>query len=159
MNVGNRDLIDSESLRFVAAFLGLLVAGIHLYWGLPRFVAYSTIDWFLQPDPRPLAFVVSAHLILLGITLGAFDLLDRRVLYVGGIVLVGIYFLGYAAWHTVLSHGGFWPWAPPAQSHGGNPISTIGRHLLSDPFALVSKLAEVVLIVVLGVLYLLDSPD
>lgn len=159
MTVDLRYGIESASLRHLAATLGLIVAGIHLYWGMPRFVGYLNVGWILQPDPRPLAFVLSGHALLLGLTLGALDVVDRRILYVGGILLACVYLLGYGAWHTILDHGGFWPWAPSGSSHGGSPLSTVAGHLLSDRFVFVSKLAELGLIAVLGVLYRQESTD
>lgn len=144
-------------LRSAAGALALVVAGVHLYWGIPRFVAYASVG--TMPDPRPLAFVLSGHAILIALTLVAAGVLDARWTYVPGVALMVVHVAGYAAWHTVLAHGV--PGAPGAESHGpltaGGAVVVVVEHVVSSPLALVSKLAEVALLVLLAVLYLRSS--
>lgn len=141
-----------ETVRVVAGLLAALVAGIHLYWGIPRFTLYASVG--SMPDPRPLAFVLSGHVILIGISLVAAGVLRAERLYVPGIVLMVIHLVGYGAWHTVLSHGTTAGPRAPGHSHGG-PVAVMGdvvTHLLNSPLALGAALSELGVIVVLGIL-------
>lgn len=133
-----------DPLRTAIAVVALLVAGLHLYWGMPRYVGYTNLAIILQPDPRPIAFVVSGHLIVIGVTLGALRVIPVRPLYYGGIALAITYLLGYVAWHTVLGHGAFWPWGPGGHVHGNGTVSIIVQHLLADRFDLLTKVLELV---------------
>ena len=152
--VGASERLDADALRIVGAGLAFLVAIVHLYWGMPRLIAYLNVG--TMPDPRPPLFVLSGVAILIGVTIVAAGG-DRRPVYVAGIALMLAYLLGYGAWHTVLGHGAFWPWGPGGHVHGGNPIVVIAEHLVADPLALVSKLAELALLAILIVLYRLES--
>ena len=142
-------------LRTAAALLALVVAGIHLYWGIPRFVAYATVG--VMPDPRPLAFVLSGHAILLAVTLVAAGVLDPRRTYVPGMALMVVHVAGYAAWHTVLAHGVPGATETVGVEHGhlhvGNAAVIVLQHVASSPLATASKLAEVAVLVLLAVLY------
>ena len=148
--VDERWSLDASTGRLVAAGLAFLIAIVHLYWGMPRLTAYLMAG--TMPDPRPPLFVLSGVAILVGVSIVAAGG-DRRPIYVAGIALMLTYLLGYVAWHTVLDHGGFWPWGPGGHAHGGNPVVVIAQHLLADPLALVSKAAELCLLVLLVVLY------
>ena len=151
---GAGERLDADTLRIVSAGLAFLVASIHLYWGMPRLIAYLNVG--TMPDPRPPLFVLSGVAILIGVTIVAAGG-DRRPIYVAGMALMVTYMLGYVAWHTVLGHGAFWPWGPGGHAHGGNPVVVIAEHLAADPLALVSKLAELALLAILAGLYRLES--
>jgi len=140
-------------LRTPAGVLALVVAGIHLYWGIPRFVAYATVG--VMPDPRPLAFVLSGHAILLALTLVAAGVLDPRRTYVPGMALMVVHVAGYAAWHTVLAHGVPGATETVAVDHGhvGNALLVVLEHAVNSPLALASKLAELAVLALLAVLY------
>ena len=143
----------TERLRVVAGVFAIVVAGVHLYWGIPRFVAYASVG--TMPDPRPLAFVLSGHAILLAVTLVAAGTLDGRRTYVPGAALMVVHVVAYAAWHTVLAHG-----VPIASGHGhdhawGAALVVLG-HVVNSPLALVAKLAELALLLVLAYLYVDD---
>lgn len=142
-----------DPLEVAGASLAMVVAAIHLYWGLPRLLTYAFVGGL--PDPRPPAFVLSALLIAVGVALAAAGA-PRRPIYLAGIALVLAYLLGYVAWHTVLAHGAFWPWAPGIHHHGQGPVETVLSHLATDPFELASKLAELALLAVLVALYRRD---
>lgn len=142
-------------LRYLAAGLAYLVAGVHLFHpqrGFPRLVTVlGTGDVsLLAYDPRPLLFVLSGVAILAGITLVHLGL-PRRPLYAAGIALVATYLLGYVAWHLT-GHGGFLPGREPLY-HGMHPVEAVVSHLAAYPLARVTKLAELALLAVLVVLY------
>ena len=147
-------------LRYAAGLLALVVAGVHLYWGIPRFVAYASVG--VMPDPRPAAFVLSGHAILLAVTLVAAGVLDARRTYVPGVALMVVHVASYAAWHTVFAHG-----VPGAEAvgvehghlHVGNAVVVVLQHVVNSPLALVSKLAELAVVVLLAWLYVGEAGD
>lgn len=152
-NVDTRE----RRLQYAAGALALVVAGVHLYWGIPRFVAYASVG--VMPDPRPPAFVLSGHAILLAITLIAAGVLDARRTYLPGMALMVVHLAGYAAWHTVLSHGLLG--ASVEEGHGHlTPVGAVVEvlsHVLNSPLALVSKLAELAVLVLLAWLLIRKS--
>lgn len=143
--------IRRETYIQLAGVLAVIVAGLHLYWGIPRFLLYASIG--AMPDPRPLAFVVSGHAILIAVTLVAAGVVGVRRLYLPGIALMAIHIVGYAAWHTVLSHG------VSGTGHTHDRGAVLGQlhivleHLVNSPLPLASKTAELILLVLLAVLY------
>lgn len=148
--------MDDRTVRYLrrtAGLLGVVVAGIHMLhpqYGIPRLVQYLVVG--VYADPRPFAFTLAGFFIFAGIGLGYFGLFDRAV-YLGGIALCLTFLGGFAVWHTVLDHGVFWP---HIESHGhthADPITVILQHLAADTTALVSKLAEATLAIVLAALY------
>ncbi|WP_256392010.1 hypothetical protein [Natronoarchaeum rubrum] len=149
-----RHLVD-ENLGVIGAALAYLVAGIHLFhpqYGFSRFVGLLATGnlSLLSYDPRPLAFVLSAFAILLGIKLVLLDF-GRKPVYALGMVLVGTYFVGYFAWHLT-GHGGFLPGRAPLY-HGMHPAEAVVSHLANYPLAAAAKFAEAALVGVLAVLY------
>lgn len=146
----------AERLKLVAGVLAVVVAGIHLYWGIPRFAVYASIG--TMPDPRPLAFVLSGHAIMAGLTIAVTGHLDRGRLYLPGMALMLAHLLGYAAWHTVFRHGV----AGSEASHSHGPLGfaeavvVVGEHLVNSPLALVSKVTEFALLGSLVALYLVE---
>lgn len=146
---------STTQLRYLGAALAYLVATIHLAHpkrGFPRLVLLATPDTFglLLTDPRPVLFVLSGTVLLLGPLLFAWGV-SRNLLYVGGIVLMVTYIAGYFAWH-LSGHGGFLPGREPIY-HGLTPLEAVIGHLRVYPIARASKLAETVLLIVLVVLY------
>lgn len=142
-----------DRVTLVAVGLALIVAGIHLQWGLPRFAVYATVG--TMADPRPLAFVLSGHAIAGGITLAALGVVERRRLYLPGMALMVVHLVAYAAWHTVLAHG------VGGGSHHEQMTPLIGlhvvlEHVVNAPRALASKVAEATLLVLLAWLYRTD---
>lgn len=148
-----------ENLGYVGAALAYVVAGIHLFHpkrGFPRLVTLATTGdpSLLVYDPRPLAFVVSALAILLGIKLVLMNIAQKPI-YALGMVLMATYFVGYFAWH-LSGHGGFLPGREPLY-HGLHPVEAVISHLANYPLAAISKLAEAALFVVLVSLYRRES--
>lgn len=151
-----------DRLHVLAGGIALGIAGIHLYWGIPRFTAQATVG--LYTDLRPLAFVLSGHAIVLAITLVLLGRLKTDRLYLPGLVLMVIHLVAYAAWHTVLSHGGV---VAPSGANHSHPhestrtvLSTIAwnlhlvlEHVENSPMALVSKVLELSDLLLLGYLY------
>lgn len=149
----------SENVGYLGAALAYIVAGVHLFHpkrGFPRLVALVTTGnaSLLVNDPRPVAFVLSALAILLGIKLVIADVARKHV-YALGMVLVATYFVGYFAWH-LSGHGGFLPGREPLY-HGLHPVEAVISHLVNYPLAALSKLAEAALFIVLAVLYREES--
>jgi hypothetical protein len=136
-----------ETLVQFAGLLCVMVAGIHLYWGIPRFLLYTSIG--TMPDPRPLAFVLSGHAILIAVTLTAAGVLEARRLYLPGIGLMILHIVGYAAWHTVLSHGVSGTAHTHATSTLLGQLQIVIEHLLHSPLPLISKVAELAVLVLL----------
>jgi len=145
-----------RGLRRIAAVAASVVAGIHLLHptqGAPALLAYARVG--MLGDPRPLAFTLSGLAIVAGILL-VYNGIAVRPVYVAGIGLCLVYLLGYAAWHTVLAHGGFWPAIRSNPVHGGNPLVVVAEHLARDPVELASKLSEATLLALLAALYRVD---
>ena len=142
--------------RASAGLLALLVAWIHLLHprlGFGRLLVYLEVGTLY--DPRPPLFVAASLLVMVGVGLGLLGSY-RRQLYLGGIALMIVMLVGYVAWHTVLDHGGFWPHLHAhAHDHHG-VVETMVIHLANDRVALVSKVSEVVLLVLLLALYHAD---
>ncbi|MES3160463.1 MAG: hypothetical protein PPP55_02705 [Halorubrum sp.] len=147
---------SDRTLRHVAAGLAAVVAGIHLYWALP--VAVDQLRFGLVHDPRPAAFLLATMAMLMGAIL-VVQGFDPLPVYVGGIVLMLVFLGGYAAWHTVLDHGAFWP-GRHAHGHAETgPGRLIAVHLLDDSMAFASKVAEAALLGVLSVLTARELAD
>lgn len=145
---------SNRQLRYLAGMLAYVVAALHLLHpdlGLPRLVLiFEAGVRLLQYDPRPLAFVLSGLILVLGVNLGLVGY-PRERLYLFGMALVGTYFLGYFAWHLT-GHGGFLPTRKPLY-HGLTPIEAVLAHLQTDPWAAAAKLCEAALFATLAVLY------
>lgn len=141
-------------LEIIAAQLALVVAAIHLQWGLRTLVIYLNAG--TMPDPRPPLFVLSATAIVAGIVLVALDG-PRRPVYGLGILLMFTYMFGYAAWHLG-GHGSILPWV---EGYGHvdvqSAVHVVGVHLADDAVALVSKVSELLLAAILGTLLYLDE--
>ncbi|SFR61035.1 hypothetical protein [Halogeometricum limi] len=142
-------------LSYVAAALVLVVAGLHLFHPSHGLAALS-VRLFGDPsllvyDPRPLAFVLSAFALAVGVPL-ARNAPSRRPYYAVGIAILALYLGGYFAWHFS-GHGSFLPGREPLHHHGVSPLQNVVNHLTAEPLAAVSKTAELAGIAVLGVLF------
>lgn len=151
--------LDDRHTRFVrvcAGALAILVAWLHLlhpeygYEQLLRYIEYGTVF-----DPRPPLFVLSGLAVFAGVVL-VFKGVAKRPVYLLGIALVGVYLLGYVAWHTVLDHGAFWPHIDPHHHEDVGLFESMVSHLRADTIAMVSKTAEFVLAIFLIVLHATD---
>lgn len=149
------DRVRTESIGLACGILATVVAGIHLWWGIPRFTAYASVG--RMPDPRPLAFVLSGHAIMVAITLVAAGKLDAKRTYIPGIVLMLSHIVGYVAWHTVLTHGLSIAEETTAHGHShthiGAIVADVIGHLINSPLALVSKSTEAGVFLLLVLLY------
>lgn len=140
-------------LRILTAVLALVVAGIHLLHpshGGHALVVYAAVGYL--GDPRPLLFTLGGFALVFGVLLG-YHGFDGRPLYLGGIAVALAFSLGYAAWHTVLDHGAFWPHIEYRGHTEGHPLAVVLEHLLVERLALLSRLAELALVACLLVLY------
>lgn len=143
-------------LRYTAAGLAYLVAGLHIFHlqrGFPRLVLLLGLDdpmRHLLYDPRPLLFVLSGVAIIVGIKLVLFGV-PREPIYLLGMLLMVTYFAGYFAWHLT-GHGGFLPSRDPLY-HGLHPVEAVMAHLREYAWARWTTVAEAVLFAVLAVLY------
>lgn len=142
-------------VRLLAGGLALFTAVVHLLHpsqGGVALLVYANAGYL--GDPRPLVFTLGAFALISGVILG-YNGFAGQALYLGGILVTGLFLVGFVAWHTALDHGAFWPHLEP-NVHGGNPLVVAVEHLLGDPLALASKLAELAL---LGCLLLLVRVD
>lgn len=142
----------NESLRYVAGSLAFAVAGLHLLHpslGVRPLTVYLRVGSL--NDPRPLAFVLSALLIITGVFAVMLGV-PRKPIYLLGMLLMLTYIFGYIAWHTILEHGGFWP-RVTGFSGARSPIAEVLHHLRHDMIDLAAKSLELALLVVLAILY------
>jgi hypothetical protein len=151
------DASSVRRLRWAAAALALVVAAIHLLhpsYGGHALVIYASAGYL--GDPRPLFFTLGGFALVFGVLLGYNGFAGRR-LYLAGILIVLPFFFGYAAWHTLLDHGAFWPYIEAHGAHDENPILVVLAHLRVERLALVSKIAELGLLACLVALYWADQ--
>lgn len=150
-------MVNVKLLRYVGAGLAFFVGGIHAFnptLGFPRLVQHLMLGTLY--DPRPLVFTLSGLALFVGVLL-AYNDIARRPIYLLGMALMVTYLGGYVVWHTVLDHGAFWP---HIASQGHSDLSTVEvivLHLVEKPLELVSKTAELLLLIVLAVLYREDE--
>ncbi|MFW6434774.1 MAG: DUF7546 family protein [Halovenus sp.] len=141
------------NIHAITAGVAGFVAWLHLFhpghgvFQLIEYVQYGTLY-----DPRPLAFTLAGIGMFAGILLG-YAGIARKQLYVLGMGLTATFVLGYAAWHTVLHHGAFWPYIELHSHSDAGAIETVWAHLSGDTTAFVSKIAETTLFGLLLVLY------
>lgn len=151
-----------QYLRYIAAGLAYLVAGLHIFHpelGFLQLVTVLTLDdplRHLLHDPRPLLFVLSGISILIGIQLVLFGF-SRRLIYALGMLLMAVYFTGYFGWHLT-GHGGFLPNREPIY-HGLHPVEAVIAHLGEYAWARWTKVVEAVLFAVLAVLFSQETGD
>ena len=147
---GDASVLMTRRLRYLGATLAILVAFLHLldpnHGLLELFALLYESPRVLVFDPRPVAFVLSATALLIGVSLSR-NAPDRQPYYVAGIGLALTYVVGYLAWHLT-GHGGFLPGREPLL-HGVSPLRNVVRHLTGDPWAAASMASELGLIGVL----------
>lgn len=144
-------------LRLVGGILAVAIAGIHLFhprFGSLRLVQYLQLGTIY--DPLPVLFTLTSFLIVLGILLVHRGLLIRPVYLLGILLMVGL-ILGYAAWHSLLDHGAFWPHIATHGHEGLGPIELLIGHAVDDPLGMLSKVLEFMLAGVLVALSQLDG--
>lgn len=151
--------MNRRIIQYLAVVLAVVVAALHLFHpdvGIFALMTYLSIQSL--PDPRPLAFVFSAVAILLGMALVADGALSPKMAYLGGIALMIVYIVGYFVWH-MFGHGVWWPWGTGLGGHSHTFLEILlgDQHLRDDMLALVSKITEFALLVVLGLLYAEES--
>lgn len=147
-----------RELRIVAGIIATVVALIHLFHprlGVPRLIEYIEVGQLFHPLPP--IFTASAIFIVFGIVLVYQGILIRLV-YALGIVMMAGFVIGYMAWHTVLDHGAFWPTLEGAVHDQPNALVLLWLHMSEDPLGVVSKVLEIKLAAVLGMLLLIDRP-
>jgi len=142
--------VDGDHALGAAAALAYLVAVVHLFHpthGFARLILVLSVDpGLLLADPRPLAFVLSAAVIMVGVPAVIRGYPERRAFALGA-VLMATYLVGYFAWH-LSGHGGFLPGREPLY-HGYTPLEAVIIHLTTDPWAAAAVVLEVVLLVLL----------
>ena len=147
---GDASVLMTRRLRYLGATLAILVAFLHLldpnHGLLELFALLYESPRVLVFDPRPVAFVLSATALLIGVSLSR-NAPDRQPYYVAGIGLALTYVVGYLAWHLT-GHGGFLPGREPLL-HGVSPLMNVVRHLTGDPWAAASMASELALIAAL----------
>lgn len=145
--------LSERPLAVAAAVLGYLVAVLHLFHpsqGFARLVLVLSVDpSLLLADPRPLAFVLSAAVIMVGVPAVLRGVPERPVEAAGAALMV-VYLAGYFGWH-LSGHGGFLPGREPLY-HGLTPVEAVASHLATDPWAAAAVPLEFALLVVLLVL-------
>lgn len=144
--------MDAETRGWVelgALQLAAVVVAAHLYAGLAQLVRQLRYGFY--GDPFPALLVLSSAAVISGIVyVGVGG--RRRPIYALGIALMLVHFLGYWAYHQA-GHLPALPWVDAeVRHHGMGPFQTLYAHLSNDPVALVSKLGELALAGVLGVL-------
>lgn len=138
----------------VAAHLAIVVAVIHLSMGLLEWFQYAAIGLLIPPDLRWLLFVVSGLAIVAGLVLAAQGRY-RRPLYVGGIILMATYVVGYFGWHwgghrRLLLFG-------EGTHHHGPLVPFLVEHLFAGPIEFLAIASEVALAILLAYLLIRDS--
>lgn len=155
-NTTTEPRLSTRQLEYIGVALAYIVAALHLFHprrGFPRLILILGLDEptkHLLYDPRPVAFVISALAILIGVKLVLFGL-PRKPIYAAGMALMVTYIIGYIAWHLT-GHGGFLPGREPLY-HGLHPVEALIEHLIEYPIARASKIAEALLFAVLALLY------
>jgi len=144
--------MDAETRSWVelgALQLAAVVVAAHFYAGLVQLT--KQLRYGFHGDPFPALLVLSSAAVIAGIVYVALG--GRRgPVYALGIALMLVHFVGFWAYHQA-GHLPAMPWIDAeAEHHGYGPFETLYLHLTTDPVALVSKLGELALAGVLGVL-------
>jgi hypothetical protein len=163
------DESGARVLRYVAAALVFVSAGVHLWWGLPRFLVYArpqTLAFYVEsggiPDPRPFLFVGLVLAVVVGTVAAWRGFIKYRTAYALGIVLMAGSIGGWVLWHTVLNHGVALTAADPAaaavatEEHHQGVVDTVIEHAIVIPLEGGTKVVELAAVVVLAVLLWAD---
>lgn len=151
MTLDRRDVVV-----LVAAHLAFVVGVIHVTLGVLNWAKWLGVGFLLPRDIRWPLFVVSGLAILVGLPL-ANRLIDRRMIYVAGIVLMIGYIVGYFGWHL----GGHRPLflVGPGTHHQGPFLQSLVDHTFAGPVETLSLAAEGSLVVLLAYLSSPKWPD
>ena len=152
--LGEREI---RILRVAAGALAILVGWLHVLhpdYGYTQLMLYVELGTVY--DPRPPLFVLSGLALFVGVVVVMYGRIKKH-LYLLGILLMVTYLVGYVLWHTVLGHGAFWPYMGGHYHHDVGFIETVVDHLRADNIAMLSKIAELILLVLLGLLYRFDN--
>lgn len=143
-----------EAAVLVAAHLAFIVAVIHVSLGVLNWAKWLSVGFLLPRDVRWPLFVVSGLVILLGLPL-ANRLVDRRWIYLAGIVLMLGYIVGYFGWHL----GGHRPLfiSGPGTHHEGPVLQYVVDHAFAGPVETLSLVAETLLVGLLGYLFVTED--
>jgi hypothetical protein len=160
---------DARALRYAAAALVFVSAGVHLWWGLPRFLVYAnpqTLAFYIEsggiPDPRPFLFVALALMVVGGAVAAWRGLIEFRTAYALGIVLMLGSIGGWVLWHTVLNHGVALTASDPTaaaaatEEHHQGVVDTVIEHAIVIPLEGGTKVVELAAVVVLAILLWAD---
>lgn len=151
-------------LHLLAAGLASITALIHLYLGLTEVIRYVTTGHTLKL--LSILFALSALAIIAGMlafSRGA----PRQPIYLLGMLLMVVYLVRYADWHVFgtadsllgledAGHdhaNGHDHAREPTEEEDESTLQSPIANLTVDPFALVSKTAEILLLLLLSVLY------
>lgn len=143
-----------RKLRFVTLQVVGAVAVVHLVVAaseLGRIAGAGLLGPYLTnfvaADPRPVLFLVSGLAIVAGLVAVASGRLDYRLGYRLGLLMLGVYVLGWVGWHTVLDHGFALSGAEGAptdtenHAHGGL-LGTLQSHYVDPLVAAVTASTE-----------------
>lgn len=171
----------ARKLRFLTLQIVGAVAIVHLVVGtaeLGRIADAGLLGEYVRggealAQPEPLLFTLSALAILAGLLAVGLGHLGYRRAYLFGIGVMGLYIVGWVAWHTVFDHGlaGLTGGASDEGSHSHAGLYTVFvSHYLQPLFnvstgvsqpgqvtlAVVSKTLEAIALALLTTLYALD---
>lgn len=136
-------------LRLAAANLALIVALLHLGLGVVNWLRYLAGGLLVPTDIRWPLFVLSGIAMLVGLAL-AREPRYRTPLYTGGMLLMGVYVVGYFGWH-VGGHRRLILFGPT--THHDVPLGAfLLDHLFAGVIEFVAIITEVALFIVLGYL-------
>ncbi|UPV76345.1 hypothetical protein M0R89_19480 (plasmid) [Halorussus limi] len=144
----------SSPVHLLAAHLAVLVAVIHVTLGLYNWVRWASAGFLIPRDLRWPLFVFSGVVLVVGLLLAAQGRY-RRPLYVGGILLMAVYVVGYFAWHAT-GHRPLLLFGEGA-THAGPLVPFLLDHLFAGPVKFLAIVSEVTLAVLLA--YLLVRED
>jgi hypothetical protein len=136
-----------DPVHVVAAHLVVLVAVIHLALGVSNWLTYLRAGILLPPDLRWPLFVVSGVALVGGLVAAVADA-ERRPLYVGGIVLMAVYIVGYFAWHASGHRPLFF--VGPGTHHHGSTLAYLAAHAVAGPVETLALTSETALAGLLG---------
>lgn len=146
---------DSISrIHFVAAQLAVVVAVIHLSLGVLNWTRWLMAGFLVPRDFRWPLFVVSGAAIIIGLFVAAAGRY-RRPLYLGGIVLMVGYILGYFGWH-LSGHRPLLLLGAGTQ-HRGPLLPFLLDHLFAGPVVFLALISEFALLVLLLYLLITES--
>lgn len=139
----------------LAAHLAVVVAVIHLSLGLYNWIRWANAGFFFPRDVRWPLFVLSGVVLVLGLLVAAQGR-HRRPLYLGGILMMAAYVVGYFGWHVGGHRTLFF--VGEGTGHHHEPLSAVLLdHLFAGPVEFLAVASEVSLAVVLAYLLAAES--